>query len=494
MKKILLDTNMFIYLEDNKVIDEKVATLTKRLYDSTEYKIVIHPKTKVEASKCTDVEIKKIFLSKISVYKEIKDPPLAPEEFHKLLRCKNIHDEIDNELLFSVNRNCVDYLITNDQDMLKKAKKINLDNRVLSIEKALEIFQEEEKLDLRTPVFITNEFLYNIDLNDTFFDSLRNDYLGFDDWFKKKQLQERKALVTKANGKIKSFLMMKIEDENEKYDDYLESFQPAKRLKISTFKVDDTGKRIGETFVKLIINQAIEEKVAEIYVTIFDKHKYLIEMLEDYGFKFKTKKRTYKSDGTVELENVLVKDMINKKEFYPFFSIKDKKVFIIPIKEEYHTLLFQDYEKYVQLSMEDLNGINTAANSLKKAYLCDSNTTKIEPGSIVLFYSSGIKKAITSLGIVDAVFNKFNTFEEMFSLVNKRTAYSETELKKFFKTNKLVILFKIYNYFKKEVPYSYLINNKIVNGPIQTVTEIQNDKLMEILNECQIEKDIFLVK
>lgn len=30
-------------------------------------------------------------------------------------------------------------------------------------------------------------------------------------------------------------------------------------------------------------------------------------MLDDYGFKFKTKKRTYKSDGTVELENVLVK-------------------------------------------------------------------------------------------------------------------------------------------------------------------------------------------
>lgn len=290
MKKILLDTNMFIYLEDNKVIDDKVATLTKRLYDSTEYKIVIHPKTKVEASKCTNEEIKKIFLSKISVYKEIKDPPLAPEEFHKLLGCKNIHDEIDNELLFSVNRNCVDYLITNDQDMLKKAKKKNLDNRVLSIEKALEIFQEKEKIDLRTPVFITNEFLYNIDLNDMFFDSLRNDYLGFDDWFKKKQLQERKALVTKANGKIKSFLMMKIEDENEKYDDYLEPFQPAKRLKISTFKVDDTGKRIGETFVKLIINQSIEEKVAEIYVTIFDKHKYLIEMLEDYGFKFKTKK------------------------------------------------------------------------------------------------------------------------------------------------------------------------------------------------------------
>lgn len=70
MKKILLDTNMFIYLEDNKVIDDKVATLTKRLYDSTEYKIVIHPKTKVEASKCTNEEIKKYFYQKFQFIKK----------------------------------------------------------------------------------------------------------------------------------------------------------------------------------------------------------------------------------------------------------------------------------------------------------------------------------------------------------------------------------------------------------------------------------------
>lgn len=36
MKKILLDTNMFIYLEDNKVIEQKILTLTKRLFDSDE--------------------------------------------------------------------------------------------------------------------------------------------------------------------------------------------------------------------------------------------------------------------------------------------------------------------------------------------------------------------------------------------------------------------------------------------------------------------------
>ena len=46
MIKILLDTNMFIYLEDNFVTNSKVFELTKRLYDSDEYKIVIHPMTK----------------------------------------------------------------------------------------------------------------------------------------------------------------------------------------------------------------------------------------------------------------------------------------------------------------------------------------------------------------------------------------------------------------------------------------------------------------
>ena len=67
MEKILLDTNMFIYLEDYAVTEKKVATLTKMLFDSEQYKIVIHPKTKEEILKIADDEKRDIFLSKISV-------------------------------------------------------------------------------------------------------------------------------------------------------------------------------------------------------------------------------------------------------------------------------------------------------------------------------------------------------------------------------------------------------------------------------------------
>ena len=45
MIKILLDTNLLIYRENHSVIDENIQKLTKILYDSNKYRIVVHPMT-----------------------------------------------------------------------------------------------------------------------------------------------------------------------------------------------------------------------------------------------------------------------------------------------------------------------------------------------------------------------------------------------------------------------------------------------------------------
>ena len=52
-------------------------------------------------------------------------------------RTKKFNDLIDNNLLYSVYRNCVSYLITNDEKLKKKSKKIGIDDRVLKIEEAI---------------------------------------------------------------------------------------------------------------------------------------------------------------------------------------------------------------------------------------------------------------------------------------------------------------------------------------------------------------------
>ena len=275
------------------------------------------------------------------MYREIKSAPKATKEFNDTVGCNNSHDAIDNELLFSIHRNCAQYLITNDKDLIKKSQKIGLNDRVLSIDQALEKFQEKAPKDVRKPVFINYKYLHELDINDTFFDSLKVDYAGFEKWFKKKQLKEAQAYVTEFDGKLTSFLMLKVENEDEDYKDFLKPFRPARRLKISTLKVADTGKRIGETFIKIIVEKAIKEDVDEIYVTVFDKQEFLIDMLESYGFKKYTKKKTLRSDDGIELENVLVKSMKNKENYYPFFEIDDNRIFLVPIRDKYHHLLFQ---------------------------------------------------------------------------------------------------------------------------------------------------------
>lgn len=482
-EKILLDTNMMIYILDDHVLDEKISKLTKILYDSDRYMIAIHPKTLEEANKIKEEERKSIFISKLKVYNIIDNPPKMPEEFNNLAGCKNENDKIDNEMLYAVRKNCVSYFITNDKKLLRKAAILGLDNRVLSIDKALEKFKKEEQVIIHTPVFIKTEYLYNMDLEDDFFTTLRRDYLGFDKWFKSKQLKGEKAYVTTTKeNKITSFLMLKEEEEHENYSSFDTPFKPGRRIKVSTFKVSDTGKKIGECFIKIMVNEAIRKNVDEIYVTTFERQEALIYLLEQYGFKLFTHKKTTKSDGTVEKEAIYVKNLKDKTQ-YPYVQLKEQGIFICPVIPKYHKLLFEDAEKEYQISIDDTQGKNTSANAIKKAFISNSKIKMINPGDILLFYASNDKKAITTLGIVETTWNKFESQEEIFNIVRKRTAYDEEELKEVTTLDSLVIMFKHFITFQKPITYAFLLNNNIVNGYIQAPTSIKKENLEKIIIE-----------
>ena len=484
-EKILLDTNMMIYILDDHILDEKISKLTKILYDSDKYIIAIHPNTIVEARKIKDQNKKDIFISKLEVYKIIENPPRATEDFNKQVGFKNKNDLIDNEMLYAVERNCVSYFITNDKELLKKAEILKLNDRVLSIDDAINKFKEEEKVVIETPVFIKKEFLYNMDLNDDFFTTLRFDYKGFDNWFIKKQRNEEKAYVTMTrDNKVTSFLMLKEEDEHEDYSAFEKPFKPAKRIKVSTFKVYDTGKKIGECFIKIMVNEAIQKKVDEIYVTTFEKQESLIYLLEQYGFNLFTYKNTTKSDDTIEREAIYVKNIKDKSQ-YPYVQIKEQGIFVFPVIPKYHKLLFEDAEGSYQISIDDTQGKNTSANAIKKAFISNAKIKKIKPGDIVLFYASHNKKAITTLGIVETTWNEFESQEEIFNIVRKRTAYDEEELKLVTQLDSLVIMFKHYITFKNPITYEFLYNNGIVNGYIQGPISIEREDFEKIIEEGQ---------
>ena len=84
--------------------------------------------------------------------------------------------------------------------------------------------------------------LKDLDINDRFFDSLKNEYEDFIIWFNNHL--DRKAYITFRDKKITYILILKIEDKNENYKDFNKEFKPSKRLKICTLKVDVKFKNI----------------------------------------------------------------------------------------------------------------------------------------------------------------------------------------------------------------------------------------------------------
>jgi len=479
MLKILLDTNLLIYREEHAVIDEKVLKLTKILYDSNRFRMVIHPLTIEDLRHIKNEKERKIFLNKIKIYEKLDKPPKATSKFNNNVGCSKIpNDIIDNNILYVVYKNCVHYLITNDNKLKKKAKKINLDDRVLNIDQAIELFNNEESKETRTPAFIKIDYLYNIELNDSFFNSLRLDYKDFDEWYITKSRNGKKAYVSyDENGKIGSFLMLKIEDENENYSKFKIPFEKNKRLKISTFKVANTGNKIGEAYIKIILEEAKLNNLNEIYVTVFKKQKELIHLFEEYGFNYKTTKMTERGDSTLEEEFVYVKHMDD--DTYPNFDWKNRNVFIVPIRQKYHEMLFPESENKLQLSFGDIKGINSYSNSIKKAYICKSPSKQILNGDILLFYASEQKKAITTIGIVDNVFSNFNSPEELFNMARKRTVYTLEEIKENYSITSKLILFKYYKILDMPITYRELIEKGILKSAPMSIVKIDSENLKE---------------
>ena len=143
-----------------------------------------------------------------------------------------------------------------------------------------------------------------VNLDDPFFNSLKQDYPGFEEWFHKKG--EEKAYVSfNERGVVDGFLYLK--PEAETLDDMTPAYPMAERVKCGTFKIDAHGTKLGERFVRKIFDYALTQNVNEIYVTIFDKHQGLINLLTRYGFRLVARKNKETENGH---EGVYFKDFM----------------------------------------------------------------------------------------------------------------------------------------------------------------------------------------
>lgn len=433
MMKILLDTNIIIHREMKDPTNDDIGKLFWWI-DKLGYKKCIHNVILNEIAKNKNQKARNAFQIKMQSYHKL--PTIAPmcSEVQKISKKydKTENDINDSVLINETVLKRVDLLITEDKNIHKKALELKIEDRVFTIEEFLEkVVKENPNLKDYKVLAVKKEYFGNINLDDEFFTSLKEDYKGFVDWFNNKS--DEIAYICKSEKKLTALLYLKNEDENEPYPDIIPKFTLKKRLKIGSFKVDLKGVRMGERFLKIIFDNALQYSVDEIYVTIFPKRieqERLINLLNNFGFIYHGTKET--ENGT---EDVYTRDFskiisdLSPKQTYPYFS-KNTQKFIVPIKPEYHTELLPDSILHNESPM-DFTDNEPHRNAISKVYVSKSINRDLKIGDLIIFYRTGgyYKSVITTIGVVESINKSIKDEEEFCRLCKKRSVFTEDELR-----------------------------------------------------------------
>ncbi|OAV45688.1 GNAT family N-acetyltransferase [Lewinella sp. 4G2] len=346
-----------------------------------------------------------------------------------------------------------------------------------------------------TDYLIRTRKFEDLNINDIFFDSLKKDYVEFEDWFMAKSKKGRKALVVEIDNKIIGFLYLK--HENEQLPDINPPLPIKKRMKVGTFKVNPHGTRLGERFMKKIFDYATQYNYPEIYVTIFPKHKALVSLFIRYGFKLIGTKTTHNG-----IENVYLKDFNTRADEvlldYPMVDTK-KNSHLLAIKPKFHSLLFPDSI----LSNESFDVLEDIShtNSIHKIYVCFMNISSFKKGDNVVIYrtkddkgSAEYRSVATSICRVEEVRSKhsFSDSQEFITYCKKYSVFDEQDLTNWFKNDNFKTIKMTYNVaFKKRITRNVLINEiGLDRNQYWGFFHIDNNKFIKIIKKSEINESI----
>lgn len=486
--RVLLDTNIIIQRESYNNVSFEVVNAYKWL-DKLKAKKLIHPKTKEEIKTYQDKSYRKNFNIKLDSYEELVPVPNEDETFRAVITAspQNSNSQNDNDILYQVYDGVVDLLLTNDRGILRKAEQLGIRNIVLSVDEYLKVVETEfpDKIEYKM-LSVKKERFGSVNLEDSFFDTLKEDYPGFVDWFNSKNGEE--AYVFKDDSGVHGFLYVKTEYEGE--DDYLKvvpHLNDNKKLKVGTFKIDTTlkGFRLGERFIKIIIDNAVANKVDEIYVTLFENHRNEIDSLRDLLCKWGFYYYGYKETNNDKKESVFVKSMkqydSSQSAKYNFPLLKpDFDMYFLPIDPEYHTDLFPD----AILKTEDSSLYSKKKGhlyALEKIYVSNTTNKGPKPGDLVVIYRMGDRypkrysSVCTGLAILEEIIFP-QTLEEYLNVCSNKSVFGTSELKDFYLTKKYrtVIKLILYKTYLNKISLDTLISNGLLDfdkGP-RPLTEI----------------------
>lgn len=487
----LIDTNVFIGLEDDRKVSLEVASFLA-LANKHGVGVFVHEAAKDDIARDTDATRRGVSLSKVAKFQTLKKVRgLGADDLKASYgSLPKPNDVVDATLLHSLDTGAVDFLITEDRGLHARARRHapHLSRRILFIADATALLVETyEPIDV--PIRYVDEVGANeIPLTDDIFDSLREGYDGFDDWWRLKCVKKHRRCWVVYDDGLAGLIVRK----DETRDDTQATWPGEKILKICTFKVrpEKRGTKLGELLLKQALWFAQSNKYDVIYLTTQAEQEVLIDLLEYYGFE-----QTVTLDGkelvfekALSRGKVVVSDDENLYEaaklHYPRFYTGDRvAAYVIPIREAYHDTLFPELKDSSQPDLLSLLGggdrPKRPGNTIRKVYLCRAGANLESPGSLLFFYKGlanlNPSQAITTIGVFEDMRSAASTTELM-RLAGGRSVYSEEQLRAWCATphNPVkVINFLLVGYVTPPVTLNMLVEESIFcRRPPQSIAQL----------------------
>ena len=217
--KVLLDTNIIIHREANRVVEHDIGQLFNWI-DKLHYEKYIHPITISEIDSYQNKQVVETFSVKLDSYNRIKHQLPFSEAVQSISAEFDVNDNDinDTHLLNEIYESRIDLLITQDKKIHTKASRLGLSDKVFKIQSFLEkVTSENPDLVQYNVLAVKKADFAEVDINDNFFDSFREDYNEFDNWFKSKF--DKVCYVCYSDNNLTAFLYIKVEEKTENYSE-----------------------------------------------------------------------------------------------------------------------------------------------------------------------------------------------------------------------------------------------------------------------------------
>jgi hypothetical protein len=479
--KFLIDTNILISLEPTSDTSiepgAREAAEVARLIQQSANRIVVHPQVFADIARDGNQQRRAHREHVLKKYPLLDGAPQITTAEERVIGVapQGSNDWVDNHLLVAVARDAVDYLITQDHAIHTRAARLDISDRVLTTADALTMLRALFPTTPTPPPAVRSIKTHELDQNDPIFESFRGDYPDFDDWLRRCKREERPTWVINGDGGLAAVCIAKPEGTPS-------HGMTGKILKVCSFKVSDAhiGARFGELLLKTIFIYAHENAFNWTYITVFEKHEWLLALLRDFGFN-------QSADRTNRGELVMTKParpaaltagmaaLDYAIRFGPSrWSWDCFNVWIVPIQPRFEQILFP--ERQEQAAM--FSGSQPSGNAIRKAYLCHAQLRTLQPGDVLAFYRSTDSQGIRTLGVVENWIASPDP-ARIQQFVARRTVYSMDNIQSMTSGGRevLAIRFRQVLHDFTEIPFNDLKTANVLAGPPQTIVRARPEGL-----------------